>query len=107
MIEDVLTRARGAAPLAIFLRRLPGHHRRRGARGARLPAAVFPGQRGFAIASQDGTAVSLARLQARDAVIELGFDDLRFDGGETRRLPGARGAALSESEVARLAEETE
>lgn len=62
----------------------------------------------FAIASQAELPLSLARLRARDAVIALGFDDLRFDGGETRDyLAQCARLSLSEGEVARLAEETE
>ena len=60
------------------------------------------------IASQKQPPLTVARLKARNAVIELGFDDLRFTPPEIRDyLVKAGRADLSEDQVKRIAEQTE
>jgi LuxR family maltose regulon positive regulatory protein len=60
------------------------------------------------IASQKQPPLTVARLKARNAVIELGFDDLRFTPPEIRVYLAQSGRTdLSDDQVKRITEQTE
>ena len=62
----------------------------------------------IAVASQKTPPLSMARLKARNAVIELGFDDLRLSPPEIRAYLASAGRGdLSEEQVLRIGEQTE
>ena len=60
------------------------------------------------VASQASPPLAMTRLKARNAVVEIGFDDLRLSVPEIREYLARAGRGdLSEAEVGRIAEQTE
>ncbi len=61
-----------------------------------------------AIATQREPALAIARLKTRNAVVELGFDDLKLDAAEIRDyLSDVSSVALSDAQIDALAAQTE
>jgi len=62
----------------------------------------------MAIASQREPQLTITRLKTRNAVVELGYDDLKLDAGEIRDyLTEVSRVALSEAQIEALAAQTE